>query len=227
MTDETAGLPRPTLQPEAAPDLRRDPTAPLKVSRVAAALFWRDGLTAARGEDIAASAGISVRTLWRYFRSKEACVEPILESLAAPLLELLDAWPDEMSFEAYIRGVTRRGPVEFSADQVHGMQMVTLADTEPALRAIWLVICDAYEKRLRHIVARRLHEPADSADVVRITAAVAAANRALNDHLAEEYTRTGRSPEAETLAAALNACVTESSGGRLGPSTTTTTEDEK
>ena len=51
--------------------------ARLAVSRHAAELFWKKGFEATSGDDIAAAAGISKRTIWRYFRSKEACVEPL------------------------------------------------------------------------------------------------------------------------------------------------------
>src|SRR5688500_16121626 len=52
--------------------------ARLTVSRLACALFWERGVAGTSGDDIAAAAGLSTRTIWRYFRSKESCVEPVL-----------------------------------------------------------------------------------------------------------------------------------------------------
>ena len=46
--------------------------ARLDVSRHACALFWERGVSGTSGDDIAAAAGLSTRTIWRYFRSKEA-----------------------------------------------------------------------------------------------------------------------------------------------------------
>lgn len=199
-----------------APDLRRDRGAVLQLSRIACTLIWRDGFVATRGEDIAGAAGVSTRTLWRYFRSKEACAEPILESLAAPLLELLERWPLEQTLQQYLAERSRPGRAVFTADQVTGMRIVAMAETEPALRAIWLSICDRYERRLRPVVAQRLRLPDSHADVARIAAAVSAANRALNDVVSLEYTRSGVAPMARDMLNALTRCITEPSGARLG-----------
>jgi AcrR family transcriptional regulator len=50
----------------------------LKVSRVAAGLFWEQGVAATSGQQIAETAGLSTSTLWRHFRTKESCAEPIV-----------------------------------------------------------------------------------------------------------------------------------------------------
>lgn len=214
---------RPTdleLRPDRAPDLRRDPDSALSVSRIAAALFWRDGLAAVRGEDIAAIAGISSRTLWRYFRSKEACVEPILTSLARPLFELLADWPLDLTLDQYLTSRPGTGRVAYTSDQVHGMQMVVLGQTEPALRAAWLTICDGFERDLAPVIARRLRLADDHPDVTRIAAVVVAANRAYNDTLAVDFVRTGVPPLAAGVTETLQLCITEPSNNRLGPAVT-------
>lgn len=63
-------------------------SARLEVSRHACALFWERGVSATSGDDIAAAAGLSTRTIWRYFRSKESCVEPVLALSAQRFIEL-------------------------------------------------------------------------------------------------------------------------------------------
>ncbi|MEV4736200.1 MULTISPECIES: TetR/AcrR family transcriptional regulator [unclassified Microbacterium] len=208
------------LRPDVAPDLRRDSESVLQVSRVAAELFWRDGVVATRGEDIAAVAGISVRTLWRYFRSKEACIEPILTSLARPLVDLVAAWPLDRTLEEHLAGRPSSGRVTYTDDQERGMRMVVLGHSEPALRVSWLMICDHFERSMIPVFARRLQLPDDHVDVARITAAVVGANRAFNDSLASEYARTGIPPHARTVAETLRLCITEPSGNRLGPAVT-------
>jgi hypothetical protein len=100
------------------------------------------------------------------------------------------------------------------------MRMVALGYSQPELRAAWLTICDRFERSLVPVFARRLQLPDDHADAARITAAVAGANRALNDSLAVDYARTGISPLAKTVTEALQRCITEPSGNRLGPAVT-------
>ena len=47
----------------------------LDIARHAVRLFRDDGVAATTGRDIATAAGVSERTLWRWFRAKEACVD--------------------------------------------------------------------------------------------------------------------------------------------------------
>lgn len=59
------------------------------------------GFDATRGDDIAAAAGISTRTVRRYFRSKEACVEPLLKVGELRFAAVLGQWSkaENISFE--------------------------------------------------------------------------------------------------------------------------------
>ncbi|MFE9687071.1 helix-turn-helix domain-containing protein [Streptomyces sp. NPDC006285] len=41
----------------------------LEVSREATRLFWKQGVDATTGEQIAEAVGLSVRTIWRHFRT--------------------------------------------------------------------------------------------------------------------------------------------------------------
>ncbi|MGH3147342.1 MAG: helix-turn-helix domain-containing protein, partial [Rubrobacter sp.] len=45
----------------------------MEISREAARLFWEQGVADTTGEQIADAVGLSVRTIWRYFRNKESC----------------------------------------------------------------------------------------------------------------------------------------------------------
>ncbi|MYU16484.1 TetR family transcriptional regulator, partial [Streptomyces sp. SID8361] len=42
----------------------------LEISREAARLFWEQGVAATSVDQIAATVGLSTRTIWRHFRSK-------------------------------------------------------------------------------------------------------------------------------------------------------------
>lgn len=44
----------------------------LEVSREASRLFWEQGVDATSGDQIAEAVGLSTRTIWRHFRSKES-----------------------------------------------------------------------------------------------------------------------------------------------------------
>lgn len=208
--DVPASEPRPPI------DLRRRRDAVLQVSRLAAELIWRDGLGAVRGEDIAAAAGISMRTLWRYFRAKQTCAEPVLAALAAPFVELLRDWPRDVAFEDYAMEGASAGPVRFTSDQIHGMRMVSLGRTEPALRSAWLSVCDDGERQLIPIIAERLALPDSDVLVAEMAAGICGANRALNDHIAYRFVDHGVIPRALDVRRALIRAVLDFSGGRLG-----------
>ena len=197
-------------------DLRRKGDAKLQVSRIAADLFWRDGVSATRGEDIAEAAGIAPRTLWRYFRSKESCVEPVLRLSARRYLAVIEAWPLEASIDDYLGGAAVAGPVVYSPDDIRAIHMVALGFDEPSLRSAWLMVCEEAERESWPIIARRLDLPAESADLRRTAAAVAGAIRALNDSLSVDFVATQREPDSAEILGALSTAFREASGGRLG-----------
>jgi AcrR family transcriptional regulator len=206
-----------TTEPHPIIDLRRSPDAQLEVSRIAADLFWQDGVAATRGEDIAARAGISTRTLWRYFRAKEACAEPILAASGRRFVALLRDWPRELSFEEQLyRAADGDTAGAHDADDLRAMRLIELGRREPALRAAWLLVCDQTERALLGVVAVRLGlDPADP-DVARITAAVGAAVRAVNDRVSIAVVTGGDPGTPAQIVAGLATAVREASGGRLG-----------
>ena len=73
-------VPKEMTLSDRRPIIERSKTeeARLAVSRHAAELFWKHGVDGTSGDAIAEASGLSKRTVWRYFRSKEACVEPLL-----------------------------------------------------------------------------------------------------------------------------------------------------
>lgn len=199
-------------------DLRRRPDARLQVSRVAAERFWRDGLAATRGEDIAAEVGISTRTLWRYFRSKEACVEPVLIESRRRFMAVLAAWPLEASIEEFLASAVAAEPTPYTEDEIAAMRVVVLGFTEPALRSAWLMVCDEAETECADIFARRLKVPRDTVVVREIAAAVSAAIRAYTDHLSVAFVERRELPPGVEVLERLAQVVREASNGRIGPS---------
>lgn len=159
----------------------------LEISREAARLFWEQGVAATSGDQIAQAVGLSTRTIWRHFRSKESCAEPIVLQGVVTLLTVLRAWPRQSSLEDHlVTELTRLGreepPVKL-ADEMLAMKMIRLADTEPALRTAWLMACDQTERELCAIVGDRLDRPADDLQVRLYAASASSVVRVLDEHI--------------------------------------------
>ncbi len=155
----------------------------LEISREAARLFWEQGVTATTGEQIADAVGISVRTLWRYFRNKESCVEPVLAQDAEECVAVLRRWPREVSLEEHlVEWATNRSkdPDQQSYDDAV-IKMTVLAEKEPDLRAAWLMAHDRIERDLVEIIADRLRRPADDIQVRLHAAAATAVLRVISE----------------------------------------------
>lgn len=148
----------------------------LEISREAARLFWEQGVAATTGEQIADAVGLSVRTIWRYFRNKESCAEPVLAQDAKEFVAVLRRWPREVSLEDHlVEWATNRtqDPDQRAYDEAV-IKMTVLAETEPDLRAAWLMANDQIERELVEIIAGRLKRAADDVEV-RLHAAAATA----------------------------------------------------
>jgi AcrR family transcriptional regulator len=85
------GAEHPTLGERRKEQLRHE------VAIEAIRLFAAKGLAGTSVEDIATAAGISPRTFWRYFPSKESCVQPIMAAGIDSLSRWLRAWSPQVS----------------------------------------------------------------------------------------------------------------------------------
>lgn len=163
---------------------REDPR--LTVSRHAAELFLARGVAATSGDDIAAAAGLSKRTIWRYFRSKESAVEPLFAVSSLRFANQLSAWPLDVSIETYLHAVVRpqdQTPREI-ADDILAVRLVALLPKEPALRSAWLMSCHAAEETIIEMVARRTKRWSTDFDVRLCGAAVMTALRIVDEDIA-------------------------------------------
>lgn len=107
----------------------------LEISREAARLFWKQGVADTSGEQIAAAVGLSVRTIWRHFRNKESCAEPIVTQGVEWFMNVMRDWPRHSSLEDHIvaelkKRATDVDPAEL-ADEMLATKMIALGDTEP------------------------------------------------------------------------------------------------
>ncbi|MGW5868971.1 TetR/AcrR family transcriptional regulator, partial [Streptomyces sp. NPDC055239] len=158
-----------------------------EISREASRLFWEQGVDATSGDQIAEAVGLSTRTIWRHFRNKESCAEPIVTRGVEWEMRMLREWPAHLSLEEHFSTEASRfrreaDPVEI-ADNALAMRMIRLADTEPPLRTAWLMACDQVEREMAGIIAKRLGLPADDLQVRLHGAAASAAFRVLNEHI--------------------------------------------
>lgn len=159
----------------------------LEISREASRLFWRQGVDKTTGDQIAEAVGLSTRTVWRHFRSKESCAEPVVMQSVAWLMSILHNWPPERSLEEHMAAETERYGREAGdrqmADDALAIRMVWLAEREPAIRTAWLMACDQVEREMSEIVAARQALPADDLQVRLHAAAASATLRIINEYV--------------------------------------------
>ena len=185
---------RETARRGRPPATERDRRAQrLAISRCAVRLFRERGVTGASGADIAAAAGISERTLWRQFRTKESCVEPLLAESIEGFREVLRSWPEETNLTEHLRAAYTFLPEESDTEMV--LAVVRLTRDVPSLRAVWLVLQEQAEPTFARVLGPRLGLPPDAAEVRLLAATVNAAFRVVTDDVALA-TATGATAQA-------------------------------
>jgi len=166
----------------------------LEISRHAVRLFRAQGLAATSGAQIAEAAGVSERTVWRWFRVKESCVEPLLRSAMEAFGEALHTWPADRGLLDHLRREYRPAG-DGELDDV--LAVVRMTADEPALRAVWLLLQEQAEPTLTEVFARRLGVSADSVEARTKAAVVNAALRIATDELAAAAAEIGVAAAAE------------------------------
>ncbi|MFI6347402.1 TetR/AcrR family transcriptional regulator [Streptomyces sp. NPDC050560] len=163
----------------------------LEISREAARLFWEQGVAATSGDQIAEAVGLSTRTIWRHFRSKESCAEPIVMQGVVTLMSMLRNWPQRSSLEEHLAAelikLSQETPPVAVSDEMLAMKMIRLADTEPALRTAWLMACDQTERQMCTIFAERLDRPVTDLEVRLHAAASASVIRVMDEYIGAAY----------------------------------------
>lgn len=173
---------------------RRKAATRLEVAREAVRLFTSKGVAGTSAEEIAAAAGISVRTLWRYFPSKESCVWPLLTAGIQNLARSLRAWPPGRDIVELLEGVS---DADAMADLPAMLALIRLTRTEPSLRAVWLQSHDDAEPLLVAALARRAGLDEDD---LRVRVRAAMINGALRVAV-EQYARGAEVDEKALLEA--------------------------
>jgi AcrR family transcriptional regulator len=155
---------------------RRKAATQLDIARAAAALFAEHGPDGTTAEDIAGRAGVALRTFYRYFRSKQDAVGPLLSGGGERWRALLEAAePGEPLAGILERAVTEalRAPGADAAEQLGWTRgLLRAAAQDPALRAVWYRVNQDSEERLLPVLARLAGDGADPLEV-RLAAAAA------------------------------------------------------
>ncbi|PZT69178.1 TetR family transcriptional regulator [Streptomyces sp. SW4] len=199
---------------------RRKAATQLDIAHAAAELFAAQGPHATTAEEIARRAGVALRTFYRYFRSKQDAVSPLLTVGADRWRALLEdtepgtalgpalraaveqalAAPDERSAEALLR---TRGLLRAVAD-------------DPALRAVWYRVNQESEERLAPVIARLADGADETLDALEVRLVAAAATDAIRIAL-ETWAGTGAGVEGPGSPADLAVrCLTRLLGGLGG-----------
>lgn len=165
-----------------APSRGRPPSTNARaIEEVALALFARDGFEVTTVEGIAAAAGVSRRTFFRYFDSKVAVLWHDFDHEVAALRACLDGSSPALGVMDAVReavvAVNR-----YSAEDVPELRTrMQLIGAVPALQSSAAVHYDAWERTVSDFVARRTGERADALVPLATGRATLAACRAAFD----------------------------------------------
>ena len=192
--------------------------ARIAVSRIACALFWERGVAGTSGDDIAAAAGLSTRTIWRYFRSKESCVEPLLAKSADRFLASARRWPHELSLSEHLAADAIAHPLspQDIEDELSAIRLATMTESDPALRSAYLMVHDRMERGLIPVIADRLGLPEDDLTVRLCAAAVTGAFRVVDEDVSRAIIVDGKKVSQEEALALMDRAIREATNGRLG-----------
>lgn len=185
--------------------------ARLAVSRHAAALFCQHGVDGTTGDAIAEASGLSKRTVWRYFRSKEACIEPLFLATELRFVSHLGKWPRNLSIETYLHATIASfvADEQFLRDGIAAVRIIAMLPKEPALRSAWLMACSQAEAEFVPIVADRAARSPRDFEVKLCAATIMAAIRVVDEHICSAAVNDGRHYEqaeaTDQLAAAIRA----------------------
>ncbi len=148
---------------------------------IALRLFSEHGFDSSTIEQVAAEAGVSERTFFRYFTSKASVLWGEFETEVATIRTALGSVADDVPMMDAIRGAVVAAN-HYHADDVPEMRLrMHLIATEPALSFSAAEHYEAWERAISEFAGRRLGQPADSLYPLTVGRSVLAACRAAYD----------------------------------------------
>jgi AcrR family transcriptional regulator len=169
------------------------------------------GLAGVLVPDVAAAAGVSPRTFNNYFRSREAAIAWPAVRRAGDLALRLRSRPAEEPLRTAILGALSqvyRERAEDSAEREWLVDLNTLAESEPAVRAEYLTASDAAERALSDAIAARVDAPDSGFRPMLLAAIITGAERA-----AVRWWLSAVDDRDRTLSQAVQAAVREALSG--------------
>ena len=158
------------------------------ISFAAAELFGEHGVEGTTAADIAAAAGVSLRTFYRYLRTKEEAVAPLLSTGAESWRKGLDAVsgrPLDTAVETAIKAA-----LDPMTDPAHTAptaltrQLLIALDSDPEMAAVWHRVNGESEAALRTVLARHDRGRMSTLDLRLIAAAATTSIRVALEHWA-------------------------------------------
>ena len=173
--------PRPAAQDAGARRGRPPGTSARALEVIALRLFAEQGFEATTVDQIAAAAGVSRRTFFRYFDSKAGVLWGEFDTEVATIRRLLDELPADLPVMTAVRQAVI-AVNHYRAEDVPELRArMNLIGSVPALAASAAVHYDAWERAVSEFVARRAGQPADSLYPLAVGRATLAACRAAYD----------------------------------------------
>ncbi|WP_435811361.1 TetR/AcrR family transcriptional regulator [Streptomyces termitum] len=164
--------------PSATPSLtqRRKAATQLDIARAAVELFTERGPDGTTAEDVAQRAGVALRTFYRYFRSKQDAVAPLLAGGADRWRDSLAATAPGTPLPTALESSIAASLVPADEEAAEGLRwtrgLLRASADDPALRAVWYRVNQESEERLREVLAVLAGPDADPLEV-RLAAAAA------------------------------------------------------
>lgn len=156
-------------------------TSARELELISLRLFTRDGFEDTTVERIAAAAGVSRRTFFRYFDSKADVLWHAFDGEVRALRAAFAAVPPRVPMMAAIRQVVV-GVNRYRAEDIPELRArMSLISSVPALQASAAHHYDAWERAVSEFAAARLSQPADSLYPLAIGRATLAVCRAAYD----------------------------------------------
>ncbi|MFV2118990.1 TetR/AcrR family transcriptional regulator, partial [Streptomyces sp. Act-28] len=124
----------------------------LEIAHAAVDLFIAQGVAATTGEQIGQAVGVSARTVWRYFPTKESCVRPLFSTGIDAIADALRQWPPGRPLREAFEHLWTTDAILPGPDVG---ALLRLTRTEPGLRAVWLRTHDEAEPVFARALAER------------------------------------------------------------------------
>jgi AcrR family transcriptional regulator len=170
-TGSSSSTGRPSLN-----DRRRAATQ-LEIATTAAAFFAERGVEATSAEEIARASGVALRTFYRYFRTKEEAVAPLLADGGQRWLALIAAAPAGLAVPEVLELAAMEALTPADARAADALRWTRALLTDPGLRRVWQAVHQDSEDALVPILAERCGAGTDPLEVRLAAAAATAAIR--------------------------------------------------